>query len=136
MNLKDPVDVLARTLWAEARNQGRPGMFAVACVIQNRAAHPGWWGRDILGVCLAKQQFSCWNTSDPQYNAIRTVNDTSPSFKLALDIAKQAVGTCLNDVTRGADHYCTTAVHPAWQKGRTPVYQMGTHLFYKIGLTC
>ena len=33
-------DVLARTLWAEARGEGQAGMEAVACVILNRAAHP------------------------------------------------------------------------------------------------
>lgn len=138
MNKNDPVDILARTIWAEARNQGRPGMTAVACVILNRAANPGWWGHDILSVCLARQQFSCWNSSDPQYHLIRDVTtDTSASFRVALDIATAAVHAGLADVTHGADHYCTEAVAQAtrWTHGREPVYQFGTHLFYRIGLS-
>lgn len=136
MDKIDPVDVLARTLWAEARNQGIPGMTAVACVILNRAANPGWWGHDILSVCLAPQQFSCWNSSDPQHNAIRTVTTASASFRAALSIATGAVHAGLVDVTNGADHYCTKAVanKTSWARGRTPVYRCGTHLFYRIGL--
>lgn len=34
----DTREVLARTLWAEARSQGTEGMHAVANVILNRAA--------------------------------------------------------------------------------------------------
>jgi hypothetical protein len=30
------IDTLARTIWGEARNQGREGMIAVAWVIRNR----------------------------------------------------------------------------------------------------
>jgi len=134
MNKSDPVDILARTIWAEARNQGRPGMTAVACVILNRAKNPAWWGHDILSVCLARQQFSCWNTSDPQYDRIRNVStSSSTAFRVALEIATVAVEAGLADVTHGADHYCTTAVHPKWQQGHTPVYQCGTHLFYALG---
>ena len=53
-------DTLARTLWGEARNQGQCGMAAVAHVVLNRAAHPRWWGHDIISVCRAPEQFSCW----------------------------------------------------------------------------
>lgn len=37
------VDVVARTIWGEARREGATGMQAVACVIANRVAAPGWW---------------------------------------------------------------------------------------------
>lgn len=40
--------------------RARGGELAVASVIANRAAKPGWWGRDIRSVCLAPAQFSCW----------------------------------------------------------------------------
>ena len=42
------LDTLARTLWGEARGEGRAGMQAVANVIRNRAARPGWWGRSVV----------------------------------------------------------------------------------------
>ena len=44
----DPVDILARTIWGEARNQDRVGMEAVASVILHRARNPRWWGTDVV----------------------------------------------------------------------------------------
>ena len=61
IDLTDPLAVMALTMAAEARSDGPAGMGAVGCVIRNRVEHPGWWGRDWLGVCLAPWQFSCWN---------------------------------------------------------------------------
>ena len=55
------IETLARTIWAEARSGGAAAMTHVANVICNRAAFPRWWGRDIASVCLAPEQFSCWN---------------------------------------------------------------------------
>lgn len=133
----DDVEVIARTLWAEARNQGADGMTAVACVIQNRARNPGWWGSDLRSVCLKNQQFSCWNASDPQAKLIRSEAIRDTAIEVARPIAWAAFTGKLVDVTHGADHYCTKAVaeRTAWAKGRTPVYTCGSHLFYKIGLT-
>ena len=52
------VNILMRTLYAEARNESSLGKRMVATVIWNRA------GGDVdrlPGVCLKKKQFSCWN---------------------------------------------------------------------------
>lgn len=127
--------VLARTLWAEARSQGTEGMMAVACVIRNRARNPGWWGGPSLrSVCLKPLQFSCWNTSDPQAKIIRAEHIFDRRFSDAMHLAAHI--DSFDDITHGADHYCTEAVAPktSWAKGRTPVAKVGTHLFYKIGL--
>lgn len=132
----DDVEVVARTLWAEARNQGAEGMKAVACVIQNRARNPGWWGHDLRSVCLAHQQFSCWNPSDIQARIIRADAIHDQSIPVARSIAWAAFDGELTDITNGADHYCTEAVasRTGWTHGRTPVARVGTHLFYKLGL--
>ncbi len=66
-------DVLARTLWGEARSEGHVGMEAVASVVLNRVKvardHGGkyWWGANIVQVCQKPYQFSCWNRSDPNF---------------------------------------------------------------------
>ena len=39
------VDIMARTLWGEARNQGKEGMEAVACVIMNRFNENIWYSK-------------------------------------------------------------------------------------------
>ena len=66
------VDVLARTIWGEARGEGFAGQVAVGWAIRNRVeadlgndGKPDWWGEGYVGVCKAPWQFSCWNKNDP-----------------------------------------------------------------------
>ena len=66
------VDVLARTIWGEARGEGKEGMEAVASVILNRTEIAKrldgyWWGNTIIQVCQKPYQFSCWNKLDPNF---------------------------------------------------------------------
>lgn len=124
------VDILARTIWGEARGEGAAGMAAVAAVIMNRAKRPGWWGRDVRSVCQAKWQFSCWNANDPNRAKLLSVGPVDKAFAAALDIAELAVRGLPPDPTAGATHYHTRAVSPAWAKGKTPCAMIGAHLFY------
>lgn len=132
-------DTLARTIWAEARLQGVPGMTAVACVVLNRVLHPGWWGHDVVSVCRAREQFSCWNADDPQHDAIRATVIPGQAFQDALQIAAKAVRGELADVTHGADHYyAETIAAPKWARGKLPTYTCGTapdrQFFFWLGL--
>ena len=59
-------DILARTIYGEARGESISGMEAVASVVLNRVAFANrrgrfWWGNSIAEVCRAPKQFSCWN---------------------------------------------------------------------------
>lgn len=131
-------EVIARTLWGEARSQGIMGMVAVACVIMNRASMPGWWGTNLRGVCLAPMQFSCWNDDDPQAAKMHAPNLSDMAYYEARVIAEILFNNALNDITNGADHYRAEYAHPAWADGKIPTYICGTmgsrHLFYKLGL--
>lgn len=57
-------DILARTLWGEARGESLAGHIAVAWTIRNRVNDgraKSWWGEGYTGVCQKPYQFSCWN---------------------------------------------------------------------------
>jgi N-acetylmuramoyl-L-alanine amidase len=123
-------DTLARTLWGEARGEGREGMMAVASVILNRAAKPGWWGRSVAEVCLRPRQFSCWLADDPNRAKLEKVDERDAQFRLAQQIAEQALGGGLPDYTFGATHYHAVDIAPAWAKGHTPCVVIGRHAFY------
>lgn len=127
----NPVDTLARTIWGEARGEGRKGMEAVAAVILNRVAKPCWWGRTIETVCTKPWQFSCWNANDPNLAKLLSVTERDPQFKVALEIATLAEAGELPDPTNGATHYHTKAVSPKWAEGKQPCAVIGNHLFYK-----
>lgn len=124
------LDVLARTLWGEARGEGEQGMQAVACVVLNRAAKKGWMGKTVAEVCLKPWQFSCWNADDPNREKLLKVGPADPQFKIALQVATDALAGRLKDYTFGSTHYHTTVISPKWAKGKTPVVVIGNHAFY------
>lgn len=131
------IDVLARTLWGEARGEGDGGMEAVAAVILNRVAYAEdragfWWGNDIISVCQKPYQFSCWNRSDPSYLKLQAVTDKDKHFVTALRIARRAVTGTLADSTRGTTHYHADYVSPYWAQGQKPTVTIGRHIFYNL----
>src|SRR5688500_14939750 len=100
------IDVLARTLWGEARGEGSGGMQAVAGVVLNRLAvsrRKGklWWGNDVIGICQKPYQFSCWNKNDPNFGKASGVDARNIHFAVALRIARGAVEGRLGDMTGG-----------------------------------
>lgn len=131
------VDVLARTIWGEARGEGALGMEAVASVVLNRTAIAQdrggyWWGNDIISVCQKPYQFSCWNRSDPNYRMLLDVTDKNIHFATCLRIARRAVAGVLQDVTSGATHYHEKSILPSWAKDQVPCAVIGNHIFYKL----
>jgi spore germination cell wall hydrolase CwlJ-like protein len=133
------VDVLARTIWGEARAEAQAGMEAVAAVVLNRVtiAHAKggayWWGNDIISVCQKPYQFSCWNRSDPNYRKLIAVTPDNIHFATCLRIARRAVAGVLADNTGGATHYHADYVSPYWAQGQRPTTTIGRHIFYRLG---
>lgn len=130
-------DVLARTIWGEARAEPQEGMEAVAAVVLNRvriAKERGsyWWGNDIISVCQKPYQFSCWNRSDPNYPKLIAVKQDNIHFMTCLRIARRAVAGTLPDNTNGATHYHANYVTPYWAKGQMPTKIIGRHIFYHL----
>lgn len=135
------IDVLARTLWGEARGEGRAGMLAVAHVVFNRIAARSWWGRDVISVCKKPWQFSCWNANDPNRSGLLALTAANGLFAMATDAAR-TVAAAEHDGTRhdsgadptaGATHYYAphAVALPKWARGRVPCARIGRHLFFK-----
>lgn len=132
---KRAIDVLARTLYGEARGETVRGKEAVACVIVNRAKRGQsrggyWWGSTVEEVCLKPWQFSCWNDGDPNRAKIDAVQPGHRVFDTCQRIARRAVAGSLEDVTNGATHYHTADVTPPWSRGKAVCAEIGRHLFY------
>lgn len=136
----DDVDILARTIYGEARSEGTEGMIAVACVVMNRYKAGKWFtgyriyqGKRIPSVaqtCLKRWQFSCWNKNDPNYVKIYNVTPMDSTFRQCVDIAQRAVSGELKDITNGATYYHTRQIKPVWALQHTPCYRFKNHLFY------
>lgn len=82
------IDALARTIIGEARGEGLLDMLGVACVVRERVLRPGWWGRDVEGVCKAPWQFTCWHDHN---RAATDQAETLPQWSTALAVARMAL---------------------------------------------
>lgn len=54
------VEIVAKTIYGEARDFGVLDRLAVGDVIRERVLRPGWWGNSWESVCLCPGQFTCW----------------------------------------------------------------------------
>lgn len=130
-------DMLARTLWGEARGESLAGQIAVAWTIRNRVDDgktKSWWGEGYAGVCQKPYQFSCWNKNDPNF-AYLSGAKTIPfrEFAQAQIAADQVMAGKVLDPTGGATHYYATTMPnpPTWVKGAKQTLKLGHHLFFK-----
>ncbi len=132
--LMTPLRKLTLTIAGEARGQGIAGMAAVGCVIRTRAAHPRWWGRDIITVCDAHEQFSCWNADDPNRALLLAAGPFDPWFPDAEFTARAIITDRQPDITNGATHYANlTECEPAWRApGLQPTAIIGKHTFFRL----
>lgn len=125
-----PADILARTLYGEARGESVRGIEAVAAVVINRVRRAGWWGDSVETVCRKPWQFSCWNEGDPNRTRLEKVDESDRVFRICVRIARRAIAGTLDDPTGGATHYHTRSISPAWAKALHPCAEIGGHLFY------
>ncbi|WDG79134.1 cell wall hydrolase [Pseudomonas chlororaphis] len=130
-------DILARTLWGEARGEGLAGQIAVAWTIRNRVNDgrtKSWWGEGYAGVCQARYQFSCWNKNDPNFPFLSGAKPIpAGQFAQALCAADQVIAGAVPDPTGGATHYYATtmAKAPAWAAKAKQTVRIGQHVFFK-----
>lgn len=138
--------VLALTLYGEARSEQLEGRVAVGCVIRNRV-ESGRWGSSYREVCLKKWQFSCWIPEGGLANyeivmsAARMLlrkDRVVPVLGECLWIADGLMAGVLLDRVKGANHYyAPKAMKPAgrvpgWAKGKTPHVTVGEHRFFTL----
>lgn len=145
--ISEDQDIMARTLYGEARSEGRAGIEAVASVIMNRVRSPRFPSTP-KAVCLQNgtlksgkviYQFSAWNAGDPQRQIMERLDPASPNklFQLCLDVAGEAVAGRLPDRVGGADHYWADYIQtPYWaQPSVSPslvrTAKIGRHIFVK-----
>lgn len=137
-------EVVAVTVYGEARGTGVEGMRAVADVIRNRV-QSGRYGASWREVCLRKWQFSCWTPVGGPSNYLSVIGaakaivfKTPPPSGLAqaYAIAVDTVQGVRPDVTIGSTHYLTEALYqdplncPKWARRLQPAIVIGSHCFF------
>jgi spore germination cell wall hydrolase CwlJ-like protein len=132
------VDVLARTVYGEARGEPWLGKLAVAYVVLRRATlaslgreRPLFGDGTIAGACLARVQFSCWNDGDPNREKLEAVTLDDPVFRDCALAALSAITNHEQDPTDRATHYHADGVEPSWAEGKH-FLSIGRHRFYRL----
>lgn len=125
-------NIIARTLWAEARNDGDEGMRAVASVIYNR-------GRGKLSAMVdavkAPKQFSCWNKmTKSDWDNFKTKQKDGREWQIAKNIATEIARGEFKPTGNWDHYYNPDKASPAWGKGDVrPEEMIGSHRFMKLG---
>ena len=123
------VELIARTMWGEARDQGDVGMEAVCHVILNRKGTKDKW-ETIEAVIRDPKQFSVWNKHNVNKPKAAKVFHNK-EYKRALQIARTCLYRSHEDITEGATHYHASYVSPSWSRKLEKTVVIGDHIFYK-----
>lgn len=141
-------DAFWLTLEAECGGEPVEGQIAVASVIRNRVGKR--FGDSYRAVCLAPQQFSCWNPGDDAHHvrlmakarlvagdhAERTMVPSDPIVRQLKYLAQGIMSGDLLDNTVGANHYLTKKLFqstpPKWAVGQTARF-IAHHAFLRLG---
>lgn len=123
-------EIAAATVAMEASGEGEDGLRAVAYVLVNRMKD-GRWGDNLASVALAPEQFSCWNTHDPNRQRIAKMKNADPLLLSAINYLNGALGD-VPDPTMGATHYYSVDMPkpPLWALSGNFLVQIGKHRFY------
>ena len=126
------LDIMARTIWGEARGEGRDGKLAVGWAIVNRQLSGRWFAGDSLTkTCMKHRQFSCWNRDDPNRQKLAMLTLKDPTFRECVWAAAAALAGTEPDPTGGATHYHHEAIRPAWADDSKVTAKIGKHVYYK-----
>lgn len=128
-------NIIAKTLFSEARGEGTKGIDAVASVILNRGnSNP----QSYPEVCLKKKQFSCWNnlkdrTPKTYVSKIPASVANNPKdaemWKYCQKVAGDLLTKNFNSTIGNRNAYHTTKVTPSWDHAMLNKTTIGNHVF-------
>lgn len=125
-------EIAVATVFMESSNQGPLGRRAVLHSIFNRlhSSVAPRYGRSLADVCLRPEQYSSWNTSDPNRRRLALITDDDPVWLDCLaaygEITKGA-----DDPTFGATHYYDLSIQPPyWTERATFTVQIDRLRFF------
>jgi N-acetylmuramoyl-L-alanine amidase len=130
------LEIAARTAWMEARGEPYDGECAVIWTFRHRLARPKRFGQTLAAVCLQPFQYSCWNTRDPNRQAMAVLADDDPElvrFRTIVDAIFQA-DMALDPVAQACFYYARGTPEPDWAFDKTPCAEIGNHLFFNTVL--
>lgn len=126
-------ELLARTIWGEARGESPNGMRAVGEVIRNRVLTAFRGKSTYSGVILDPYQFSAWLDDDPNRDKMLAVDFSDSRFERAYEIAGAVISgkTNIFDAVDWRHYYNPSVVGPDWAASALDAVNIGAHRFLK-----
>lgn len=129
-----PVNIIARTLYAEGRGESEEGLYAIASVIYNRSNKTP---DGMVKVIQQPRQFSCWNgASAEDWTNMKTYNDNE--WEKCMRIAESMALGNFSPTGNWNHYYNPNLANPDWaylDKNKTqkrPHDVIGNHNFMYI----
>lgn len=133
--------IMALTIYGEARGESVEGKVAVGSVILERVEHRNWDGKTIHEVCLKPWQFSCFNHGDPNRGKLLNIAEmwdeamaVNPALNDCYCIASGLIDGYVPRTKEIADshatQYLTVGCDAAWEREMKKVAVIGRHEFY------
>jgi spore germination cell wall hydrolase CwlJ-like protein len=117
------VDIVARTIYAEASGETVEGKLAVASVIHTRAKGNV---NKIVDVILKPRQFSCWNDGNiPEEGSGQAWLDS-------VLVAEQLLSGKFKPTVKATHYYNPKKASPSWARNQHVVAMIGNHKFLNI----
>lgn len=119
------------TGYMEVSGEPPEGQRAFSHVLVNRL-RDGRWGKTLAEVVLKAEQFSCWNTKDPNRLRLAREPESNPVFEQIEKYLVDALNGEDDDPTNGAKWYFNPKLAmPSWANSLTKTVDIGNHSFYK-----
>jgi spore germination cell wall hydrolase CwlJ-like protein len=133
--------LMALTIYGEARGEIYDGKVAVGSVILERVEHRDWDGKTVSEVCLMPYQFSCYLPDDPNFPALKLIagdwdNKIMQSrklrdcYKIASDLLAGQIRRTPEIAEHHATQYKTLQCRAAWADKIKKIAVIGRHEFY------
>ena len=121
---------LAQAIWYEAASESDAGKRAVAQVVLNRVAHPGWPG-SVCGVVYQGSNRSTGCQFSFTCDGSLKRKAKGRSWAEAQRLADEALAGSVYAPVGHATHYHTLWVNPYWASSLDHVGTIGAHRFYR-----
>ena len=139
-HLSEP-QIMALTIYGEARGETREGKIAVGSVILERVEHRPWDGKTLHEVCLMPYQFSCFLPADPNFKALKLIAEDwdtkiarskvmSECYSIASGLMDGTIPRTPIIAEKNVCQYKTKAAKAAWADKMERVAVIGHHEFY------
>lgn len=131
--------LVAMTIYGEARNQTLYGQILVGFVIMNRWKKPCWWGKNLREVLFKPEQFDCWKPGNVNLRKITQAmekciqGDCNKYIDQALWLADGILTGRIIDTSEDVNHYYKLgSPMPFWARGKEPNIIEDDHAFFRL----